>query len=93
LNGAIKDLLGTLREEVVMFNDHLYFKIHQSRHAELIRQGEAQRLAESLVPKRHYPWQIALATAEEQLEMWWEGIKCQVRDVFVREHPSISDPC
>jgi hypothetical protein len=76
-----------------MLNDHLYFKIHQSRHAELIRQGEAQRLAESLVPKRQIRWAMVASSAIEQLESWWERIKSQLLDAVVQEHPSISDPC
>jgi hypothetical protein len=75
-----------------MFNDHLHFKIHQSRHAELIRQGEAQRLAESLVPKRHTRLALAATVVEEHLEAWWEGIKRQWDEAVVSEQPSISDP-
>lgn len=76
-----------------MFNDHLYFKIHQSRHAELIRQGEAQRLAQSLVPKRQN-WLFTVSSSSiEWLDAWWEGIKAQLKDTVVGEQPSVSDPC
>lgn len=75
-----------------MFNDHLYFKIHQSRHAELIRQGEAQRLAQSLIPKHQTRWATVLSTSIERLDAWWEGIKRQLKDTVVRKQPSVSDP-
>ena len=74
-----------------MFNDHLYFKIHQSRHAELIRQGEAQRLAESLVPKNQKRLSSAASVVSERLGAWQEGIRRYLRDAFTREQPSISD--
>jgi hypothetical protein len=74
-----------------MFNDHLYFKIYQLRHAELIRQGEAQRLAESLVPKRQTKLSLAASAAEEHLEAWWEAIKRQLSEAVVGKQPPISD--
>ena len=76
-----------------MFNDYLQFKIHQSRHAEMIREGAAQRLAESLVPKQPTVMQTAFAFVWERTEAWWEVLKRQAGDFFTGGHASISDPC
>jgi hypothetical protein len=74
-----------------MFNDHLYFKLHQERHAELIREGEAQRLAESLVPKHPNILQTAASVVMEKSEAWWEDLKRQAGDIFTGSQHSLSN--
>ena len=76
-----------------MFNDYLQFKIHQSRHAELIRAGSAQRLAESLVPKHPNAFQTTFSVAWERTEAWWEGLKRKAGDFMAGGQSSVSDPC
>ena len=74
-----------------MFNDHLQFKLHQERHAELIREGEAQRLAESLVPKYPNILQTTLSVVIEKSETWWEDLKRQAGDIFTGNQQSLSN--
>lgn len=76
-----------------MFNDYLQYKVHQSRHAEMIREGAAQRLAESLVPKHPTVLQTAFSVAWGRTEAWWEGLKRQAGDIFTGGQSSISDTC